>query len=392
MDFDLDSETMEMCDAVTRFARRRLGRDDRATLEDFRGRWALAGQQGLMGTIVPASYGGGGLDAVRAAALMESLGYGSDDAGFCFSVAAHLFACLVPIIRFGTQQQKQRWLPSLCSGEGIAAHAITEPDAGSDALRLRTRAERDGDRYVIHGEKCFITNAPVADVFIVQAVTGPAAGYFGLTSFIVPADAPGLTVGSGYGKVGLRGSPMADVRLDGCTVPADAVLGGEGMGASVFSSSMGWERTCLFALYLGAMRRIIEDTSQYVTERRQFGVPIGTFQAVSHRVVEMKLRFESARLMLYRAACGLARGSDDEVGPSLAKLAVSEAAVQIGLDAVQLHGALGIVDGSAETFLRDALPARVFSGSNDIQRNNIARSLGLSAAAGGRRRRASRHD
>lgn len=384
MDFDLDSETMEMCEAVTRFAREQLSAREPFEPDGFRDRWTRAGRQGLVGTIGPAEYGGGGLDAVRAAALMESLGYGSTDTGFCFSVAAHLFACLVPIIRFGTGEQKQRWLPPLCSGEWIAAHAITEPEAGSDALRLRTRAERDGDHYVLRGEKCFITNAPVADVFIVQTVTDPHAGYFGLTSFLVAASTPGLKVNGGYGKVGLRGSPMADVYLDGCAVPASAMLGAEGTGASVFSSSMGWERTCLFALYLGAMRRIIEDTRCYVTDRKQFGVPIGNFQAVSHRVVEMTLRFESARLMLYKAACGLARGSDNTIAPALAKLAVSEAAVQIGLDAMQVHGALGVLNGAAETFLRDALPSRVFSGSNDIQRNNIARSLGLGA---GRRTR-----
>jgi alkylation response protein AidB-like acyl-CoA dehydrogenase len=344
---------------------------------DFRRRWQLAGKQGIVGATVPSRYGGSGLGAVAAAAMMEALGEGCPDTGFAFSVAAHLFAATMPIADFGTEEQRHRWLPALSSGERIAAHAITEPEAGSDALNLRMRATRRGDVYVLEGEKCFITNAPVADVFVVQASTRPGAGYFGLTTFLVEATTPGLTVGPPYSKVGLRGSPTGDVHFDGCEVPADHVLGVAGGGASVFSSSMAWERTCLFAAYLGAMRRVVESTKEYVNEREQFGAPVGSFQAVGHRIVDMTLRLEAARLLLYKAAWGLDRGDRDEVAPALAKLAVSEAAVRTGLDAVQLRGGLGVVDGEAETLLRDALPARIFSGTNEIQRNNIARALGL---------------
>ncbi|MCX4911596.1 L-prolyl-[peptidyl-carrier protein] dehydrogenase [Streptomyces sp. NBC_00878] len=391
MNFAFDADTEEMRAMVVAFAQRELsggyGQTGHAfDADDFRRRWLLAGKQGVVGGVIPTEYGGSGLDAVTASAVMEALGYGCPDTGFAFSVAAHLFASLVPIVEFGTEEQKRRWLPALCSGERIAAHGITEPEAGSDALNLRTRAERKGDHYVLHGSKCFTTNAPVADVFVVQAATDPGGGFFGLTAFIVEAGTPGLTVGPTYDKVGLRGSPTADVHFDGCAVPADDVLGAEGAGASVFSSSMKWERTCLFAAYLGAMRRVVESTIDYAGEREQFGVPIGSFQAVSHRLVDMTLRLESARLMAYKAAWGLAQGSEDEIAPALAKIAVSEAAVQVGLDAVQLRGALGMLEGEAETLLRDALPSRVFSGTNEIQKNNIARALGL----GGNRRPARR--
>lgn len=389
IDTDAEADAVEMCRMVEAFARREL-RDvpDPFDPAEFRRRWLLAGGQGLVGSVVPAAYGGSGLDPVTAAAVLEALGYGSPDTGFAFSVAAHLFAAVMPVVEFGTERQKQRWLPALCSGERIAAHAITEPEAGSDTLALRTRAVREGDHYVLDGAKAFTTNAPVAGVFVVQAATAPGGGFFGLTAFVVEADTPGLTVGPAYDKVGLRGSPTADVRLDGCVVPASHVLGAEGAGASVFAGSMKWERTCLFAAYLGAMRRVLESTVAYVKEREQFGVPIGGFQAVSHRVVDMTLTLESARLLLHKAARGLARGSEDEVAPALAKLAVSEAAVRIGLDAVQLRGALGVLaGGDAETLLRDALPARIFSGTNEIQKNNIARALGL----GGNRRAGGRH-
>ncbi|MFF9557800.1 L-prolyl-[peptidyl-carrier protein] dehydrogenase [Streptomyces albus] len=378
MNFALDPETEEMCTALSGFARHKLDPPQRFDPDEFRQRWLLAGRQGVVGTTVPEEYGGLGAGAVTAAALMEALGSGCRDTGFTFSVAAHLFACVMPIVEFGTEEQKRRWLPALASGEHIAAHGITEPEAGSDALGIRTRAVRDGDHYVLNGEKCFTTNAPVADVFVIQAVTRPGGGFFGLSTFLVEAGTPGLSVGPRYDKVGLRGSPMADVHLADVRVPADRMLGSEGVGASVFTASMKWERTCLFAGYLGAMRRVLESTTEYARERRQFGAPIGSFQAVGHRIVDMLLRLESARLLLFKAAAGIDAGSQDEVAPALAKLAVSEAAVQLGLDAVQVRGALGILDGEAETLLRDALPSRIFSGTNDIQKNNIARALGLS--------------
>lgn len=390
--FGFEGECEEMCATVLAFARRELTARGGAAhpafdAGDFRRRWRLAGAQGLVGGTVPVDYGGSGLDAVTASAVMEALGRGTEDTGFAFSVAAHLFASLMPITEFGTEEQKRAWLPALCSGERIAAHGITEPEAGSDALRLRTRAERKGDTYVLNGAKCFTTNAPVADVFLVQAATEPGGGFFGLTAFLVEAGTPGLRVGAPYDKLGLRGSPTADVHFDGCEVPASQVLGAEGAGAAVFSASMKWERVCLFAVYLGAMRRVLDSTTRYAGEREQFGSPIGGFQAVGHRIVDMTLRLEGARSLLYRAARELARGSEDEIAPALAKLAVSEAAVQFGLDAVQIRGGLGMVAGEAEAFLRDALPSRVFSGTNDIQRNNIARALGLGRAPGGRGRR-----
>ncbi|WP_371525586.1 acyl-CoA dehydrogenase family protein [Streptomyces sp. NBC_01283] len=385
MNFDLPEDTREMCAAVEHFAARELTPLTEFDPDTFRHRWSLAGKQGLVGASVPGAYGGSGLDAVTAAATMEALGHGSRDTGFAFSVAAHLFAAVMPIVEFGTEEQKRIWLPALSSGEQIAAHCITEPEAGSDALHLRTRATSDGGRYLLNGSKCFTTNAPVADVFVVQAATEPGGGYFGLTTFLVRAGTPGLTVGQRYDKAGLRGSPMADVYFDDVPVGADDILAAEGSGASVFSASMKWERTCLFAIYLGAMKRVLESTVAHVKEREQFGTPIGGFQAVSHRVVDMLARHEAARLMLYKAAQGLDRGSEDTIAPALAKIAVSEAAVQLGLDAVQLRGALGVLDGEAEALLRDAVPSRIFSGTNEIQKNNVARALGLGARTAARR-------
>ncbi|WP_107657371.1 L-prolyl-[peptidyl-carrier protein] dehydrogenase [Nocardia suismassiliense] len=377
MNFDLPADTEAMCAALTAFARRDLGGTGTFVPEDFRRRWQLAGKQGILGATVPEEHGGSGLGAVSAVALMEALGIGTADTGFGFSVAAHLFACLMPIVEFGTPDQKLLWLPRLSSGELIAAHAITETEAGSDIFAMRTIAELRGDSYVLNGSKAFITNAPIADVFIVQAVTEPGGGFFGLTSFIIEAGTPGLHAGPAYDKVGLRGSPTGELHLDDVHVPPEHVLGGRGAGAAVFSGSMKWERTCLFGVYLGAMRRVLDSTIEFAGERVQFGAPIGEFQAVSHRIVDMMLGMESARLLLFKAAAELARGGNNEVWSALAKIAVSEAAVQLGLDAIGVRGGLGITDGAAETLLRDALPSRIFSGTNEIQKNNIARTLGF---------------
>lgn len=380
-----EPEIDELCQTVSSFAAHRLGGTTTGDAAGFRRRWRLAGQQGILGACVPPEYGGAGLSASATSAVMEAFGLGCQDAGFAFSCAAHLFACLMPIVHFGTEEQKRRWLPALCSGERIAAHAVTEPDAGSDALHLTTRAERRGESFVLSGTKCFTTNAPVADVLLIQAATRAGGGFFGLSSFLVEADTPGIKVGQPYQKVGLRGSPTADVYLDECVVPEANLLGPEGAGAGVFSLSMRWERTCLFAIYLGAMRRVLDATVDYARQREQFGVPIGSFQAVSHRIVDMELRLRGARLLLREAAAGLDAGAEDEIAPALAKLAVSEAAVQVGLDAIQVRGALGVLDGEAETLLRDALPSRIFSGTNEIQHNNVARALGLGASRAARR-------
>ncbi len=373
-----DTDVDELCRAVRGFAESKLSGTPESHA-DFRRRWRMTGQQGVLGACVPTSYGGAGLNATATSAVMEAFGYGCQDTGFAFSCAAHLFACLMPIVHFGTEEQKRRWLPALCSGEHVAAHAVTEPDAGSDALHLTTRAEHRGETFALSGTKCFATNAPIADVLLIQAATRAGGGFFGLSSFLVRADAPGVQVGQPYRKVGLHGSPTADIYLDECVVPASDLLGPEGAGAGVFSLSMRWERTCLFAIYLGAMRRVLDTTVQYARQREQFGVSIGSFQAISHRIVDMELRLRSARLLLQQAARGLDAGDEDDIAPALAKLAVSEAAVQCGMDAIQIRGALGVLDGEAERLLRDALPSRIFSGTNEIQRNNVARALGLGA-------------
>jgi clorobiocin biosynthesis protein CloN3 len=255
---------------------------------------------------------------------------------------------------------------------------MTEDDAGSDVGRIRTTAERSGDGYVIEGEKSFVSNGPVADLFVVYAVTDPAAGFLGVSAFAVPRDLPGISVGPPLPKMGLHGCLAARVRFGRCVVPAQLRLGAEGSAGAIFQRSMAWERSCLFATYLGLMERQLEDCISHARTRRQFGRRIGEFQAVSHRIAGMRQRLEGARLLLYRA-CWLLDQGRQHVGPvAMAKAAVSEAAVANSLDAVQLFGAAGYLVGAGiEQQLRDCLPTTIFSGTTEIQRELIAREAGL---------------
>ncbi|MCA9537836.1 MAG: acyl-CoA dehydrogenase family protein [Myxococcales bacterium] len=382
MDFSWTKEQVELRDTIREFCRRKLddGEDleARERAEKFsREKFRLCAEQGLIGMVLPVEDGGIGAGALTTALLMETLGAGCPDTGLLFSLAAHTFACVKPLHRFGTPEQKAKWLPGMLDGSVIAAHAISEPEAGSDIFAMRTRAAVDNDDYVVNGSKCFSTNAPVADVFMVHARTAEGRGFFGLTGLIVERGTPGFEVGGAYHKVGLRTSPMGDLFFDDCRVPTKNRIGPEGGGAAVFMHSMNWERTCLFAIYVGAMQRQLDRCVEYARTRKQFDQRIGSFQAVSHRIVDMKIRLEAARLMLYRAAWALDEQPSDNVTPAMAKIFISEAAVQLGLDAVQIHGGLGVMAGEMERLLRDAVPSRIFSGTSEIQRNNIAKALRL---------------
>jgi alkylation response protein AidB-like acyl-CoA dehydrogenase len=255
---------------------------------------------------------------------------------------------------------------------------MTEADAGSDVSRLAVTATATPDGYRLDGEKSFVTNGPVADVFVTYATTDPGAGHLGVTAFLVERDTPGVTVSAPLDKMGLVSAPAGRVSFQDCHVPGDRVLGEPGQGAAVFQHSMRWERACLFAGYIGLLDRLLDRSVRHVTSRRQFGRRIAEFQSVANRVVEMKLRTESARLLLYRSCWEMDNGRGSELSVALSKLAVSESAVESALDAVRLFGGLGYLrDVGIETMLRDTIPSTIFSGTSDVQRLIIARELGL---------------
>lgn len=343
-----------------------------------REQWQRCGEIGFLGLSVPVAYRGQGMDALTTAYMMEAFGHGCADMGLVFSAAAHLFACNMPISEYASEQAKERFLPGLCTGALIGANAITEENSGSDVFSMETRAERDNDSYVLTGNKSYVSNGPVADVFIVYAVTKKAHGYFGISGFIIERDTPGLVIHEPFQKMGLLSTPGCQITLQGCRVPGSQMLGLEGQGAPIFTQSMQWERACLFAGYVGMMQRQLERTIAYAQQRRQFGKAIGKNQAISHRIADMKLRLEAARLLLYRACWQFAQGENAQLAISLSKLAISEAAIQNSLDAIQLHGSTGF--GRAygiESMLRDSIPTAIFSGTSEMQREIIAGELGL---------------
>jgi L-prolyl-PCP dehydrogenase len=381
VDFSLSAEQRELIEAATDFARRELNQD-LAKLEDAaefpREAWRKCAGFGIQGLPVPAELGGGGADVLSTALVMEALGYGCHDNGLLFSLNAQMWSVQLPLVLFGTHAQQEAYLPAMVSGDLIGAHGMTEAGSGSDALHMRTRAERHGDGYVLQGAKQYITNAPVADVMLVYAVDPSRPQPFGISAFLVDKATPGLTVSSSFDKMGLRTSPMAEITLTECRVPAASRLGPEGAGMSIFNSSMEWERSCLFASVLGAMRRQLEACAEYARSREQFGQLIGKFQGVSGKLADMYVRLEAARQMIYRVAWLKQQGRSAPAEAAAAKLFTSEAWVRSSQDAIQIHGAWGYLkDAGIERDLRDAVASTIYSGTSEIQRVVIARMLGL---------------
>lgn len=343
-----------------------------------RDKWTLLGKLGVLGASVPTRYGGTGLGALDTARQFEAVGNGCPDTGLVFAAAAHLFACTMPIVAFAAAESRDRLLPGLAAGDLVAGNAMTEPDAGSDVGRLSTTAVPADGGFRLNGTKSFVSNGPVADVFVTYAVTDPAAGHWGISAFVVDAAAPGVRVGTPLRKLGMEGCVASEVEFTDCFVSADAVLGEPGQGSAIFQHSMGWERACLFALYLGVQDRLIARCVSHVRERRQFGHRLSEFQSVTNRIVEMTLRVESARLLLYRACWALDVDEPATLHAALSKLAVSEGAVASAADAIALFGSRGYLrEWGIEAALRDAIGGTIFSGASDVQRQLVAMELGL---------------
>lgn len=381
MILELTADQKRLQDSAVEFARGTLGRNmivrDREETFDRDG-WRACATFGVMGMPVPAEYGGLGLGLTELIAVMEGLGYGSKDAGLIFSINAHMWTVVVPLLLFGTEAQKREYLPRLINGDLIGANAATEPDSGSDLFSLRTKAVKRDDGYVISGRKTFCTNAPVADLFMLYATADPALGARGLIAFLLESTTPGLTVSRPIDKMGLRTSPMGEVVLDECAVGTDRRIGRDGRGATIFDCSMEWERGCILAACLGVMRRQLEDCIRYAGQRKQFGQSIGKYQSVANRIVDMKIRLETCRPLVYRIGAAKDAGRNARIESSLAKLHVSESFVASSLDAMRTFGAYGyMTEQTLERDLRDSVGGLFYSGTSDIQRNIIARGLGL---------------
>jgi hypothetical protein len=382
MDFSLSEEQKQLRKQIIHFAQRELNqgvieRDEKQIFPYEL--WLKCGEMGFQGLPIPEMYGGSGLDPLTTAIALETLGYACEDNGLIFSICAHLLAGVIPVWKHGTEAQRTRYLPKLCKGILIAVNAMSEPGSGSDAFAMSTKAQPDGDGFRINGRKMFSSNGPVADLALVFAMTDSEKGFYGgVTAFLVEKGAPGFRSGQKFEKMGLRTSPMGELIFDDVFAPAEAVLGGVGGGASVFTHSMDWERICLFASHVGTMQRLLEKSIAYARTRTQYGQVIGKFQAISHRIVDMKVQLEAARLLMYKAASQLERSRLVSLDASITKLFVSEALVKSALDTIQIFGGYGyMTEYEVERALRDAVGSTLYSGTSEIQRNIIARWLGL---------------
>jgi len=379
VDFSWSPEQTELREMVIDFARKHLASDvaalDRTHAFDRDG-WRKCAEFGIQGLTVPERYGGTSRDPLTTIAALEALGYACRDNGLMFSINAHMWTCEMPLLAFGTDEQKDRFLPGLVRGELIGGNAMSEPNAGSDAYSLRTTAMRRGDVYVLNGSKLWVTNGPVADLIVVFASVDPDKGQRGVSAFIVERGMRGFAVTREVEKMGTRTSPMGELHLADCEVPVANLLGKEGAGSALFTHAMTWERGFILATAVGAMQRQLETCIRYARERKQFGEPISKFQLVASKLVDMRMRLENARAMLYRFGWMRARGRTAVLEAAMAKLAISEAWVQSCMDAIQIHGANGYaVEYQIEREMRDALASRIYSGTSEIQRIIIASLL-----------------
>jgi len=381
MDFYWSADQQKIKTDIIQFAQDELSADfierDKKGLFS-RQDWNKIAQRGVIGYPMPAEYGGKDGNILDTMLIMEGLGYGYRDAALIFGINAQMWSVQMPIVSHGTSQQKEKYLPKLISGEMIAGHCMSEPVSGSDAYSLQSTADRSGDYYILNGSKTFITNGPIADLFLIFATVNTNKGMWGVTAFLVEKGTPGLDISPVIEKMGLKTIPMGSVELVNCQIPLENRLGPEGGGAQLFSGGMEWERSCILASSLGAMEYELEQSITYARERRQFNRPIGDFQSVSNRIVDMKVRLETSRLMLYKVAWLKSIGKSAVMEAAIAKLYLSECFVQSSLDAVRIFGAKGYLsDYGVEGILRDSVGGLIYSGTSDIQRNIIARMLGL---------------
>ncbi len=380
MDFAYSDDQQLARDNIIRFARAELNRAlNTSDHDEFpRDQWMKAGEVGLLGLAIPEQYGGGGLDAVSTAAALDALGYACADHGFVHAICTQIL-CAIHINEYGSDEQKAAVLPGACSGDIVLAQAITEPSAGSDTSAIKLTAVESDGHYLLNGSKTFTTNGPIADLVIVYAVTDPTRKVLGRSScFLVDTAAQGFERGRPLEKMGLNTMKNGELFFADCKIPQDTLLGRKGAAGAMFSAGMNWERVLLFATFSGKLERIIEKSVEYSKDRQQFGVPISSYQSISHKIADMRVNLELARLAVYKAAWMIDEGQPAALNAAIAKLFASEAVRSACLDAVQVQGGYGFMaEGEVERELRDSIGGTIYSGTSEIQRNIIAKLCGL---------------
>jgi isovaleryl-CoA dehydrogenase len=381
MDFELDEAHRLLRDTVGAWAEREIGpiADEIDRKDEFPPElWRKMGDLGILGVTVDPEYGGAGFDLLAGVLACEQIARFSGS--IALSYAAHANLCVNNISRNGNDAQRRRYLPPLCSGEAVGALALTEPDAGSDAVGIQSRAVRDGDEYVLNGTKMFITNGPVADTLVLYAKTAPEKKSRGITAFIVEKGMPGFSVARKLDKLGHRGSPTGELVLEDVRVPAANVLGKENQGVEVMMSGLDIERAFLAGESLGLAERALELSIDYAKRRKQFGQPIGHFQLIQGKLADMYTLVEATRWLVYRTAVLAEKASKE--GRRVSKEAAAaimyaaEVSTKVALDAIQIHGGYGyMMEFPVQRILRDAKLLEIGAGTTEIRKTIIAREL-----------------
>ena len=377
MDFELTSEQRMIRDMVREFAQGEIA--PRAREIDEQGEFPhdlirQMGELGLMGLPFPEKYGGAGADTVSYALAVEELSAASGSIGLIY--AAHISLGAAPIYMFGTEEQKQKWLVPLATGEGLGAFALTEPHSGSDAAALKTTAVKDGHDWVLNGQKMWITSGAVARSILVAAKTDPTAGAHGVSNFIVPAGTPGFVVGKNEPKMGLKGCHTNQLFFENCRIPEENLLGELNKGFRQFMITLDGGRISIAAMALGLGRAALEQAIAYAKERYAFGRPIAEFQAIQFKLADMATELEAARLLIYKAAVAKDRGERFTKLAAMAKLFASEAADRACWEAIQIHGGMGYSrEVPVERYYRDNRLTLIGEGTSEIQRLVIARQI-----------------
>ncbi len=377
MNFGLPEEIEAMRDSIARWVADKLepraGAIDESN-EFPRDLWPELGELGLLGITAAEEHGGSGLGYLAHCVAMEEISRGSGSVGLSYS--AHSNLCVNQIKLNGSEAQKERYLPKLCSGEHLGALAMSEPGSGSDVVSMKLAARRDGDRYVLNGNKMWITNGPDADVLVVYAKTDAAAGKRGITAFLIEKDFPGFSTAQKLDKLGMRGSDTCELVFADCEVPVDNVLGREGEGARILMSGLDYERAVLAAGPVGIMESCLDAVIPYVHDREQFGSPIGTFQLVQGKLADMYSTTNACKAYVYAVAAACDRGETTRQDAAACILYAAEKATQVALDAIQLLGGNGYINEyPTGRFLRDAKLYEIGAGTSEIRRMLIGREL-----------------
>lgn len=383
IDFSWSEDDLDFRDKVIEFAKGELN-DDIITRDKegifSRELWQKCADFGILGLAAPAKFGGmlDEVDLLRSVLAMQAMGYACRDGGLVLGLNAQMWAVQMSIVLFGTEQQKQKFLPKLTSGEWLGAHALTEAESGSDVFNMTMTAEKTDGGYVLNGEKRLVTLAPIADMAIVFANVNPKLGKWGVTAFLVESSLEGYQASPVREKMGLRTVPIGEIRLENCFVAEENRLGKEGAGFTISSHSLEYDRCCILAGGLGAMERQLEESVEFVKKRQRFGQPIASFQSVSNRIADMKLRIETSKLLLYKMAWMKKQNKPAMLEAAMLKLHLSESFVASSLDAIRNQGGNAyLVDYGIERDLRDAVGGVLYAGTSDIQRNIISRLVGL---------------